>query len=73
MAQVAEDKVRVVLVLQMAQGEPNKTRTGFTLQMAQVGASRGKTETYGLQGNENDNDKHKHAQHVNCMMMIGFV
>ena len=29
--------------------------------MAQVRASRVKTWAYGLQGNEDDNDKHEHA------------
>ena len=70
MAQVVANKVRTVLVLQMAQGEASKTRTDFTLQMAQVGASRVKTGTYGLQGNENDNDEHEHAQHMNFMILL---
>jgi hypothetical protein len=38
--------------------------------MAQIGASRVKTRTYGLQENENDNEEHEHAWHMNFMMMI---
>jgi hypothetical protein len=42
--------------------------------MVQVGASKVKTMTYGLQGNGSDNDEQEHAMYMNCMiMMIGFV